>query len=100
MSVKSLLITVKRKLISWNNTVLIHLQGQVIGATCIGQDTPAKPERQRKNCAERTRKWLELMASIPSFLIGLSPDLRIIKWNSSAERIFGIVGDRMLGVSI
>ena len=43
-------------------------------------------------------KWLELLACVPSNLIGLSPDLRIIKWNSSAERIFGIAGDRMLGV--
>ena len=39
----------------------------------------------------------QLVASIPSFLIGLTPQHRITRWNRAAERIFGIGGDSVLG---
>ena len=89
----------ERKLISWNNTILFDLQGEVIGATCIGQDI-SEARKAEEELRRTHTEMAQLLASIPSFLIGLSPDRRIIKWNSSAERIFGIAGDSMLGVSI
>jgi PAS domain S-box-containing protein len=42
----------------------------------------------------------QLVASIPSFLIGLTPQLRITKWNRAAEKIFGISGDKALGMPL
>ncbi|MGA2228991.1 MAG: PAS domain S-box protein, partial [Syntrophobacteraceae bacterium] len=89
----------ERKLISWNNTILFDLGGKVIGATCIGQDI-SEARKAEEELRRTHTEMAQLLASIPSFLIGLSPDRRIIKWNSSAERIFGIAGDGMLGVSI
>ena len=89
----------ERKLISWNNTILYDLQGKVIGATCIGQDI-SEARKAEEELRRTHTEMAQLLASIPSFLIGLSPDRRIIKWNSSAERTFGITADSMLGVSI
>ena len=42
----------------------------------------------------------QLLASIPSFLIGLTPELRITRWNPAAEKILGISGERVMGEQI
>ena len=55
----------------------------------------------RKRAEDELRRtnveMAQLVASIPSFLIGLTPQHRITRWNRAAERIFGISGDSVLG---
>ena len=89
----------ERKLILWNNTVLFDSEGNVTGATSIGQDIT----ETRKADDELRRTYTEmaqLLAAIPSFLIGLSPDYRILRWNGSAERTFGISCESVSGVPL
>ena len=58
----------------------------------------------RKRAEDELRRtnleMAQLVASIPSFLIGLTPQHRITRWNRAAERIFGISGDSVLGKPI
>jgi PAS domain S-box-containing protein len=98
---ESLIVTPRgeRKLVLWNNTVLFDLKGDVIGATCIGQDI-SETRRSEQELRRTYTEMAQLLAAIPSFLIGLSPDYRVIRWNSSAERTFGISGESVSGVPL
>jgi PAS domain S-box-containing protein len=89
----------EKKLVLWNNTVLFDVAGNVMGATCIGQDITvarAAENELRRNHEE----MMQLLEAIPSFLIGLGPDRRIETWNGAAERTFGIAGVGVLGKQI
>ncbi len=85
----------ERKLIIWNNTVLDDRRGKTIGALCIGQDI-TETRTAEKELRETYTDLAQLLSSIPSFLIGLGPDRRIKRWNSSAEKTFGIPGANVL----
>lgn len=77
-------------------TVLRGSDGSVVGAIESMRDfseiKKAQDELRRTNV-----EMAQLVASIPSFLIGLTPDHRITRWNRAAEKIFGISGEKVLG---
>ncbi len=77
-------------------SVLRDSNGSIAGAICSMRDlTEAKKTREE---LRRTNvEMAQLLASIPSFLIGLTPEYRIIRWNRAAEKIFGIDGDGVTG---
>lgn len=77
-------------------SVLRDSNGSVAGAICSMRDlTEAKKTREE---LRRTNvEMAQLLASIPSFLIGLTPEYRIIRWNRAAEKIFGIDRDSVTG---
>ncbi len=79
----------EKRLIEWNSTVLYDMKGKVVGATCIGQDI-TEARRAEEDLRSTYTEMAQLLASIPSFLIGLTTDRRIIRWNGAAERTFGI----------
>ena len=89
----------EKKLVLWNNTVMFDLAGNIMGATCIGQDITearAAENELRRNHEE----MMQLLEAIPSFLIGLGPDRCIERWNGAAERTFGVAGADVLGKEI
>ncbi|MHC1725407.1 MAG: PAS domain S-box protein [Syntrophobacteraceae bacterium] len=70
-----------------------------LGSVCIARDlSPLKKVIEELRGTHR--EMSQLVASIPSFLIELDQDGRITRWNNSAARIFGIAGEKMLGLSI
>ncbi len=79
---------------------------EVYASTSVHKGAPAATGTilditDRKRAEDELRRtnveMAQLVASIPSFLIGLTPQHRITRWNRAAERIFGISGDSVLG---
>ncbi len=76
--------------------VLRGSNGSIVGAIESIRDFTATKKAEEE--LRRTNvEMAQLLASIPSFLIGLTPAHRIIRWNRAAERIFGISGESVLG---
>jgi PAS domain S-box-containing protein len=91
--------------------------GQPLGSVCFARDlsdtrkalteTRIAHERLQREMAERRRaeenlriahaEMAQLVASIPSILIGLSSDDHIIWWNAAAEETFGLKRSEVLG---
>lgn len=64
----------------------------------IGQFMERKQaERQLRNAHAETQ---QLLTSISSVLIGLDNEMRITKWNSAAEALFGVAAAHALGKSL
>ena len=79
--------------------VLRGSDGKILGAIESMRDFTAIQKTQDE--LRRTNvEMAQLVASIPSFLIGLTPEHRITRWNRAAEKIFGISGDSVLGKPI
>ncbi len=80
-------------------SVLRGSDGSILGAIESMRDfseiRKAQEELQRTNV-----EMAQMVASIPSFLIGLTPEGRIARWNRAAERIFGISREEVLGKQI
>jgi PAS domain S-box-containing protein len=77
-------------------SVLRDSNGSIMGAIesirDITETKKAEEELRRTNV-----EMAQLVASIPSFLIGLTPQHQITRWNRAAEKMFGISGDSVLG---
>jgi PAS domain S-box-containing protein len=77
-------------------SVLRDSNGSIMGAIesirDITETKKAEEELRRTNV-----EMAQLVASIPSFLIGLTPQRQITRWNRAAEKMFGISGDSVLG---
>ncbi|MEN6439516.1 MAG: PAS domain S-box protein [Syntrophobacter sp.] len=86
----------KTSLISWDNTLLRDPRGKVIGVTKIGRDIGLR-RKMEKELREASAEMELLIVSIPSILIELSDEYRIIRWNSAAERNFGIPAEDVMG---
>ena len=71
------------------------INGRLAAAGTILDITDRK--RSEDELRRTNVEMAQLVASIPSFLIGLTPQHRITRWNRAAERIFGIGGDSVLG---
>jgi PAS domain S-box-containing protein len=79
--------------------VLRGSDGSIVGAIESLRDFTAIKDTQDE--LRRTNvEMAQLVASIPSFLIGLTPERRITRWNRAAEKVFGIAGDKVLGMPI
>ena len=80
-------------------SVLRGSDGSIVGAIESMRDftaiKTAQDELRRTNF-----EMAQLVASIPSFLIGLTHEQRITRWNRAAETIFGMTGDKVLGMPI
>ncbi len=70
--------------------------GSIVGAIESIRDFTAT-KKAEEDLSRTNVEMAQLLASIPSFLIGLKPERRIIRWNSAAKEIFGINGDSVLG---
>ena len=66
---------------------------KLINVTRDITETRRAQEELQRNHTEMT----QILASIPSFLIGLTADNKIMRWNGAAEKTFGIEGDEVLG---
>ncbi len=93
---------------------------EIIGSVCVARDLSdikkaltelaASHERLDREMAVRSRAEAALSESrqelaniidfLPSFVIGLTPEHRIIRWNHAAEKIFGINGDSVMGRAV
>src|SRR5208283_1014405 len=77
-------------------SVLRDSNGSILGAIESIRDRTdmrkAEDELRRTNV-----EMAQLLASIPSFLIGLTPEYRITRWNPAAEKILGISSERVMG---
>lgn len=89
----------ERKLVLWNNMVLFDARGKVIGTTCIGQDI-SEARKAEEELRRTNAEMSQLLASIPTFLIGLSPGGHITRWNKAAETTFGIPGSTAVGATL
>ncbi len=70
-----------------------------LGSVCVARDL--SPLKEVIEELRRTyREMSQLVAAIPSFLIELDPDRFITRWNSSAERTFGISADNAMGIPL
>ena len=58
----------------------------------ITETRRAEEELQRNHT-----EMAQVLTSIPSFLIGLTADNKIMRWNGAAEKTFGIEGRNVLG---
>ena len=77
-------------------SVLRDSNGSILGA--IESIRDRTDMRKAEDELRRTNVEMEqLLASIPSFLIGLTPEYRITRWNPAAEKILGISGERVMG---
>lgn len=73
--------------------------GKVINVIAVTRDV--SEARQSEEELRRTYTALShLVASIPSFLIELAPDLRVTRWNEAAERTFGVSSFDALGKTL
>ena len=86
----------KSCLISWDNTLLRDPRGTVIGVTKIGRDVGLR-RKIEKELREASAEMELLIASIPSILIEISDENRIIRWNSASEKSFGIAPREVMG---
>lgn len=86
----------KRCLIAWSATLLRDPAGKVIGATMIGRDI-GEGRRMEMELRKASAEMELLIASIPSILIELSGEDRVIGWNSAAVRTFGLATDDVMG---
>jgi PAS domain S-box-containing protein len=77
-------------------TVLRGSDGSIKGAVESIRDITELRKTQDELC-ETNVEMTQLLASIPSFLIGLTPEQRITRWNPAAEKIFGISSEVVLG---
>ena len=87
----------KTNLISWDNTLLRDPQGKVTGVTKIGRDIGLRRKMERE-LREASAEMELLIASIPSILVELSGENRVIRWNSAAERILGVPAEDVMGM--
>jgi PAS domain S-box-containing protein len=79
--------------------VLRGSDGSMLGAIESMRDFTAIQKAQDE--LRRTNvEMAQLVASIPSFLIGLTHEHRITRWNRAAEKIFGMTGGKVLGMPI
>ncbi len=98
-------------------SLLYSDEGKVQGSVCVARDLSdlKKSLLEARNLNESLQKEIvsrrkaeaglqaahaemaQLVASIPSILIGLSADDRIIWWNAAAEETFGLKQEQVLG---
>ncbi len=98
-------------------SLLYSDEGKVLGSVCVARDLSDLKESllEARNLNESLQKEIasrrkaedglqtahaemaQLVASIPSILIGLSVDDRIIWWNAAAEETFGLKQEQVLG---
>lgn len=75
---------------------LYDAQGRLIGTVDVARDVTEQKrieEELRKSHAETDK----LLGSMSSFLIEVDADLRVSRWNATAETTFGIPADEALG---
>jgi PAS domain S-box-containing protein len=95
----SVITTEKGSVLEVRSVPMHDENGKVIKLINVARDiTEARRAEER---LQRTNKEMEyLLASIPSFLIGLNPEHQIVQWNKAAERTFGIDSVAALGKDI
>ena len=76
--------------------VLRDSNGSITGAIESIRDRTETRKAEDELCRTNV-EMAQLLASIPSFLIGLTPELRITRWNPAAEKILGISGESVMG---
>ena len=79
--------------------VLRDSNGNITGAIESIRDRTETRKAEDELCRTNV-EMAQLLASIPSFLIGLTPELRITRWNPAAEKILGISGESVMGEQI
>ncbi len=80
-------------------SVLRDSNGNITGAIESIRDRTETRKAEDELCRTNA-EMAQLLASIPSFLIGLTPELRITRWNPAAEKILGISGESAMGEPI
>jgi two-component system, NtrC family, sensor kinase len=75
--------------VSWTRKTIRHPDGHVMEYLCIGNDITDAVVSQKE--MRKLRKYLQaIIDSMPSILVGVDQDHRIMLWNQEAERAQGI----------
>ena len=75
---------------------LYDAEGELIGSVHVARDVTDEKEAEEK-LREAHRETEGLLASMSSFLIEVSRDLIVRRWNTAAETTFGIPASETLG---
>jgi PAS domain S-box-containing protein len=89
----------ERRFISWNNSVLRSVDGEVIGIASVGQDITEqrKDQESLRQNEERTRLIIE---SALDPVVVMDATGCITDWNSQAERTFGWSREQVVGTHL
>ena len=71
-------------------------RGELLGVVGVGRDI-TKQKKDEQALQQANTEITQLIASISSILVVLSPELSVKKWNPSAERILGVSHNQALG---
>lgn len=81
------------------NSPLYDTGGRVIGGVCVSRDITERKQSEEK--LKKARNELEgVLGSISSILIGINPEDEVTRWNKSAERVFGLKKEEVIGNSL
>lgn len=79
----------ERRIILWNTIPLWDAKGNLIGVNSVGQDITGRKQVE-ENLLKANVETGQLLAAIPSILIGVSPEGVVNKWNVAAEKNLGV----------
>ena len=86
----------ERRLIQWSNTVLYGPQGDIIGATSIGEDISER-ERAKKRLYESKLEWKSTFNAMSDWVSLMDLDGKIRRSNAASEKIFGVSHKNLIG---
>ncbi|MBT8370380.1 MAG: PAS domain-containing protein, partial [Deltaproteobacteria bacterium] len=58
------------------------------------------PDKTEKHIKEAPQEMEHLIASLPTILIGLSREDKIVLWNAKAEKVFNKAATHVMGLSL
>jgi PAS domain S-box-containing protein len=71
-------------------------QGKIVKIINLGRDI-SKIRKAEEQLQQTYSEMEQVLGAIPSFLIGLTPENRVTRWNNAAETTFGIGSNAALG---
>ncbi|GIX49666.1 MAG: hypothetical protein KatS3mg131_3877 [Candidatus Tectimicrobiota bacterium] len=77
-------------------SLLRDRQGRVVGVMGIARDITAQKEAEAA-LSQAHQQMAQLLAAIPSILIGLDAELRVTWWNAAAEQTFNLPAAAVVG---
>ncbi|MBD3307350.1 PAS domain S-box protein [candidate division KSB3 bacterium] len=87
------------RLIAWHNSVVRDESGKITGLLSSGEDITYR--RQAEEELMHLRNLLSnIINSMPSILVGVDPDARVIQWNREAEKMTGVTADQARGQTL
>jgi len=81
------------------NSPLYDIQGRVSGGVCVSRNITERKRSEEK--LKKAHNELEgVLSSISSILISINPEDEVARWNKSAELVFGLSKEKVIGQSL